>query len=136
MTSFCEDHVTCPAALDRTAAADLRGNINALLDALAGTHLARFIAATLEAPGPNPSTGLMPDDRLDVITRRLRAAGLTGDLEAVASCLARGGWDTWIEEIAPLLRADRESTLAALDSAARLRLNLRRLASGGAPGAE
>jgi hypothetical protein len=136
MTSFCEDHVTCPAAPDPTAAANLRGNINALLDTLAGTPLARFVAATLEAPEPDPSTGLMPDDRLDVIARRLRATGLTGDLEAVASCLARGGWDTWIEEIAPLLRADRENTLAALDSAARLRLTLWRLAACGAPAAE
>lgn len=136
MTSFCEDHVTCPAAPDPAVVSNLRGNISALLDALGCTPLARFVAAALQARGADPSTGLMPCDRLEVIARRLRGAGVTGDLETAASCLARGGWDTWVEEIAPLLRADREATLAALDSAARLRLNLGRLGSSGGPGAE
>jgi hypothetical protein len=135
MTSFREDHAVCPPGPAR-AASNLRCNITALLDTVAGTPLSRFASIALDEPTPDPGTGLMPGDRLDVIRRRLRAAGVTGDLDGAASSLARGGWDTWVEEIAPLLRDDPESTLSALETLARLRSNLRDLACCGGRGRE
>jgi len=51
-------------------------------------------------------------------------------MKQAAASLIRGGWDTWLEEIAPLLRAARGGPegrtllLDALDSAARVRSNL------------
>ena len=123
MTSTLEDRSATVALATHAAAGNLRRNLSALFESI-DTPLSRFVSAALDEGVPTPSTGLMPGDRVEVLARRLRAAGVPGDLDAAAASLARGGWDTWVEEIAPLLMADAQATLDALDAAARLRANL------------
>ncbi|MGH9868846.1 MAG: ATP-binding protein [Candidatus Polarisedimenticolia bacterium] len=119
-----------PTATILAAASSMRHNLRALLEQMTGreagesTRLARFLARTLDDPVSAPVTGLMPQDRLQLISRRLASAGVKGDLQAAASCLARGGWDTYMEEIAPLLGENTSRGLELLETAARLRSNL------------
>jgi hypothetical protein len=124
MTIFFEDRSVTTALATHAVAGNLRRNLAALFGTLADTPLSRFVASALDDEAPVPSTGLMPGDRLEVLVRRLRAAGVAGDLEGMAASLARGGWDTWVDEIAPLLKEDPHGALEALDAVARLRTNL------------
>lgn len=121
-----------PAAAVAAASCNLKRNLRGLLEELASMSGAKtptgatalFISRVLGEPAPPPLTGLLPQDRIDVIARRLADAGIHGDLQAAASGLLRGGWDTYLEEIAPLLRKDALIALDLLDTAARLRANL------------
>ena len=123
MTSSREDRSATVAMSTHSAAVNLRRNLAALFERI-DTPLSRFVWAALDEGVSAPSTGLMPGDRVEVLARRLRGAGVSGDLEAVAASLARGGWDTWVDELAPLLKSDPCATLEALDAAARIRANL------------
>ncbi len=116
-----------PTAAIQAASTNLRHNLRALLEEMSagiGHPLAAFLARTLDNPAPVPATGLMPEDRLQLIAAQLASAGVAGDLQAAASRLARGGWDTWMSEIAPLLRDDTGRRLDFLETTARLRSNL------------
>ena len=121
-----------PTAALGAASANLRRNLRGLLEDLAsmtGTTAppgatALFISRVLEEPAPPPLMGLLPQDRIDVIARRLADAGVPCDLQSAASGLLRGGWDTYLQEIAPLLRTDTVLALDLLETAARLRTNL------------
>jgi signal transduction histidine kinase len=140
MTISSEDHfagalahqLKTPIAAMQAAAVNMRRNLRGLLEELslmaaAGDHLgatAIFVSRIVNEPAPPPHTGLLPGDRVAAIARRLAADGVEGDLEAAASVLLRGGWDTYLEEIAPLLRKDQLHTLDLLETAARLRANL------------
>jgi signal transduction histidine kinase len=118
------------AALDASAA-NLRRNIRCLFEELGtastgtGTgEVTAFIARAVIEPAPAPFTGLMPQDRMEVMTLRLARAGVSGDHGEVSALLIRGGWDTYVDEIIPLLRADRRDVLDLLETTARLRANL------------
>ncbi len=121
-----------PVAALQAAAANLRRNLRGLLEDLAFsggseaplTPTAEFIARAVSEAAPPPAMGLLPKDRLDVIVRRLAENEVKGDLAATAGCLVRGGWDTYMEEIVPLLMRDPERTLDLLETSARLRANL------------
>ena len=116
----------------QAAAANLRRNLRGLLEDLASSGgseaplapTAEFIARALSEAAPAAAMGLLPKDRLDVIVRRLADSEVKGDLAATAGCLVRGGWDTYMEEIVPLLRHDPERTLDLLETSARLKANL------------
>jgi len=129
--------IKSPSAALQAAAVNLRRNLCGLLEDLASlgreagpagrepmTRTSRFVSRVVFDPAPAPLTGLLPEDRIDAIARRLDAAGVSGDLREAAACLARGGWDTYMEEIAPLLRHDRALVLDILAHTARLRSNL------------
>jgi signal transduction histidine kinase len=116
-----------PTAAIQAASTNLRQNLRALFEEMSaglGHPLAAFLARTLDNPAPVPATGLMPEDRLLVIAARLASEGVGGDLQSAASRLARGGWDTWMSDIAPLLRDDTGRRLDLLETTARLRSNL------------
>ena len=121
-----------PVAALQAAAANLRRNLRGLVEDLASssssedpvTPTAEFIARAVSEAAPPPTMGLLPKDRLDVIVRRLADSEVRGDLAAMAGCLLRGGWDTYLEEIVPLLRCDPDRTLDLLETSARLRANL------------
>ncbi|HKY32706.1 MAG TPA: ATP-binding protein [Candidatus Polarisedimenticolia bacterium] len=120
-----------PTATIQAAAENLRRNLRALVDHLGGTSrgdasagLAAFVSATLDDPAAPPWTGLMPADRVKVISSRLAAAGVEGGLQDAASRLARGGWDTYMDELAPLLRGAGAGALDLLETVARMRSNL------------
>ncbi len=122
-----------PSSALQAAVTNLRRNLRRLLEELGpmsggeaacGTTV-EFIARCVAEPAHPPITGLLPKDRLDVILRRLGDAGIEGDLAAISACLLRGGWDTYLEEIVPLLQRDPSLILDALETTARLRSNLR-----------
>ncbi|HZI95003.1 MAG TPA: ATP-binding protein [Patescibacteria group bacterium] len=121
-----------PASALQSAASNIRRNLRGLLedlatmagDGAAGAAIMRFVSRVVSEPAPPPMTGLMPEARLDAIARRLADAGLGGDLVSVSAALVRGGWDTYLEEIVPLLRADLALTLDVLETTARLRANM------------
>ncbi|HET9481553.1 MAG TPA: HAMP domain-containing sensor histidine kinase [Candidatus Polarisedimenticolia bacterium] len=121
-----------PASALQASATNLRRNLHGLMEDLAelsedpGTLGAttRFIAKVVSEPAPPPATGLLPKDRLDVIERRLKDAGIDADPRPAAACLARGGWDTYLDDILPLLRHDAGRVLDLLETASRLRANL------------
>lgn len=121
-----------PASALQAATANLRRNLRGLLEDLAAlsrngeasAQTARFISRAVNDPPPRTITGLLPEERVDVIVRRLADEGVDGDLGVTAASLVRGGWDAYLEEIAPLLRADQPLALDLLETAARLRANL------------
>ena len=121
-----------PVAALAAASCNLRRNLRGLLEDIASMSptigapraTALFIATVLDEPAPPPLTGLLPEDRIDVIARRLADAGIPGDLHSAASGLLRGGWDTYLQEITPLLRTHTILALDLLETAARLRTNL------------
>lgn len=121
-----------PTAALQAAAANLRRNLRGIFEDLAelagtgagGDAAAAFVARTMAEPAPPPITGLLPRDRLEVIARRLVAEGMAGDLQTTATALARGGWDTYLDDIVPLLKRGQPLMLEILETAARLRANL------------
>jgi len=121
-----------PVASMQAASTNIRRNLRGMLEdlgtlagpAVPSSALAAFVARAVDDPAPRPLTGLLPQDRLMVIARRLRDAGVEGDLEQIAATLLRGGWDTDMEEIAPLLAREPAAAIEILDSAGRLRANL------------
>ncbi len=121
-----------PASALLAASANLRRNMRALLEDLGSMAAetgqaggaARFVARVISEGAPPPITGLLPEDRVVAIARRLRDTGIEIDHAAAAARLARGGWDTWIDDIVPLLRHDAALALEVLESASRLRANI------------
>ncbi|HEY3177005.1 MAG TPA: sensor histidine kinase [Candidatus Polarisedimenticolia bacterium] len=121
-----------PIATMEAASTNLRRNLRGLLEelaAMAGIErnagaTALFVSRVVNEPAPSPQTGLLPQDRLNAIGQRLAAEGVEGDLPSAASSLLRGGWDTYLDEIVPLLRRDQVRTLDLLETAARLRANV------------
>jgi len=121
-----------PVSSMQAASTNLKRNLRGLLEDLAtlagpGAQdgaIAGFIARVMEDPVPLPMTGLLPQDRLAVMTRRLREVGVEGDLHGLASSLLRGGWDTYVDDIAPLLAREPATAIEILESAARTRSNL------------
>ena len=120
-----------PLAALEAAAVNLRRNVRCLLEeigsastAKGSSDVAAFIARAVTDPAPAPVTGLMPTDRVEVMTRRLSRGGVEGDLGETAAALIRGGWDTYIDEIVPLVLEGGRQTLDTLETTARLRVNL------------
>ncbi len=140
MTRIPDDHFAAalahqlksPASVLLGGAANLRRNLRGLLEDLAamagspeaGEATASFLARAVAEPAPPPITGLLPSDRLEVIQRRLGEAGVAGDRARLAAGLLRGGWETYLDDVVPLLRDRPEEALAALETAARLRSNV------------
>ncbi|MFQ5701286.1 MAG: ATP-binding protein [Acidobacteriota bacterium] len=124
--------IKTPLSVLKNTATNLRRNLRALVEELEilarpaepATETCRLISRALSLPPSPPPTGLLPRDRVEVMARRLREKGIDGEVDAAASSLIRGGWDTCIDEITPLLQADPEAALAALETIARLRNNL------------
>lgn len=121
-----------PIATMQAATVNLRRNLRGLFEELAAMTgaernagaTALFVSRIVNEPAPAPHTGLLPQDRIAAIEQRLSAEGVDGDLQSAASSLFRGGWDTYLDEIAPLLRKDQARTLDLLETASRLRANL------------
>jgi len=121
-----------PVSSMQAACTNMKRNLRGLLEDLATLAdpgsapgaMAGFIARVIEDPVPSPMTDLLPQDRLAVMTRHLREGGVTGDLHALASTLLRGGWDTYIADIVPLLAREPATAIEILESAARMRSNI------------
>ena len=123
--------IKTPLAAIEAAAVNVRRNIRCLLEEIGPTStekgsadVASFIAHVVTEPAPAPVTGLMPTDRVEVMARRLSRAGIEGDLGEISAALIRGGWDTYIDEIVPLLLEGGNDRLDILETTARLRVNL------------
>ncbi len=121
-----------PVSSMQAASTNIRRNLRGMLEDLAALAepsmpagaIAAFVARAVDDPAPRPITGLLPQDRIEVIARRLRDAGVEGDLQGIAATLLRGGWDTDMDQIAPLLAREPATAIEILDSAGRLRSNL------------
>jgi len=121
-----------PCAALQAAAGNLRRNLRGLFEDLAGAtgvssppgEMAAFLSKVVGESAPPPITGMIPRDRLGVMTRRLAAAGIDGDVGATASNLVRGGWDIYLDETIPLLRRNQPLAMEILETASRVRGNL------------
>lgn len=117
-----------PVSALKASAANLRRNLRGLLEDLsllapsgAAARTSAFLARALDEPAPPPITGLLPRDRIEIIVGRLQEAGLRGDLASIAASLLRGGWDTYMDEITPLLGVEPGLALNLLETSARMR---------------
>lgn len=136
-TASLAHELKTPLAASEAAITNLRERLPQLLKAAPRpggnpewAAILAFAARHVMTPAPAPLTGLQGQRRARDLAKALRKAGAGALAERAADVMVRCGWDTHLDEIAPVLGSDQgDEALALLDAAGRIRASVWSLAN-------